>query len=359
LEWSAQHIARARRTAGSQRRDTLVVEPQRAEPWLGIEIRHFAALEALATERSFYRAAARLGYTQGAVSQQLAALERAVGLKLVNRGGGSELTLTEAGERLLVHVRAIRSRIATAQQDLRAIALGSTGVLRLGVYQSVATLLPELLATFRSACPEVHVAITDAAGDRDLQEALHRDELDLAFVDMPLLPNLALSAEELIRDEYVLVVGERSDYFGGRAEISPADLRGVPLVAFKHSRSTELLLWSLRAAGVEPDLLLRSDDNVFLRAFANAGSGAALLPRLAVDGGDQLRVVCLREVQTARGVGVARSSAQTASAAMNEFIDGARLVCRDLAARTEWLRPASRSGDARLEAESDATRTAV
>src|SRR5919199_6366694 len=75
------------------------------DPWPGVEIRPFAALEALAAERSFGRAAARLGYTQPAVSQQLAALERAVGATLVSRRRGAELHLTPAGEQLLRHSR--------------------------------------------------------------------------------------------------------------------------------------------------------------------------------------------------------------------------------------------------------------
>jgi DNA-binding transcriptional LysR family regulator len=324
---------------GARRRGSLFVESERAEPWLGIEIRHFAALEALATERSFHRAAARLGYTQGAVSQQLAALERVVGVKLVNRGGGSELALTEAGERLLLHVKAIRSRIQTAQQELHAMALGSAGILRVGAYQTVASLLPDLLSAFRASCPDVLVAITDAAGDRELQEALHRDELDVAFVDMPVRPQLSIKVEELIRDEYVLVVSRDADYFVGREEVGPEDLRGIPLVGFKQSRSTELLLWSLRSRGVEPELLLRSDDNVFLLAFAGAGSGAAILPRLAADGNENLRVVHLRDVHSVRKIGVAyRPETSAASLPVAEFREAAHKACRELIRRKQWLR---------------------
>jgi DNA-binding transcriptional LysR family regulator len=337
-------MAPASRPGDARRRGALVVESQRREPWLGIEIRHFAALEALAGERSFHRAAARLGYTQGAVSQQLAALERAVGLKLVNRGGGSELTLTPAGDRLLVHVKTIRNRIQTAEQDLRAMALGSSGVLRLGVYQGIAPLLPRLLATFRTVCPDVRVAITDAPGDRELQEALQRDELDLAFVDMPVVPHPGLTVEELIRDEYVVVVAEDSSYFAGRSEIRPPDLRGVPLIAFKHLRSAELLLWSLRGSGVEPELLIRSDDDVILRAFANAGSGAALLPRLAVEAGGRLRIVRLLDAHTVRRVGVAYSSAAI-STAVTHFVAAARTSV------------GSAKGDSTLEQAADESRT--
>src|ERR671929_1744991 len=88
--------------------------------WHGIEVRHLAALEALAEEASFHGAARRLGYSQPAVSQQLATLERIVGMQLVNRPRVSQpLTLTEAGKRLLVHARAVQASLASAEGELR------------------------------------------------------------------------------------------------------------------------------------------------------------------------------------------------------------------------------------------------
>jgi DNA-binding transcriptional LysR family regulator len=150
------------------------------------------------------------------------------------------------------------------------------------------------------------------------------------FVDMPDLPHTALVAEELMKDEYVVVVAEDSKYFVRRSAIRPTDLHGVPLIAFKHSRSTELLLWSLRSSGVEPDLLIRSDDNIILRAFTRAGSGAALLPRLALETDDRLRIVRLVDAHTVRRVGIAHSSAAI-STAMSTFIAAARTVVQSFA----------------------------
>ena len=86
-----------------------------ADHWLGVELRHFLALEAVAREGSFGRAAKALGYTQSAVSQQIAALERIVGQRLVERPGGPKpVSLTEAGRLLLTHADAIAARVAAA-----------------------------------------------------------------------------------------------------------------------------------------------------------------------------------------------------------------------------------------------------
>jgi DNA-binding transcriptional LysR family regulator len=118
-----------------------------ADRWPGIELRHLAAFRAVARERSFHAAGTRLGYTQSAISQQVAALERAVGARLVIRPGGPKpVTLTEAGKLLLRHAEAISARLAAAQADLATFLEGREGLLRIGAYQSVgARIIPAVL----------------------------------------------------------------------------------------------------------------------------------------------------------------------------------------------------------------------
>src|SRR3954464_14755020 len=91
--------------------------------WLGVEFRPLAALAAVANEGSFRGAADRLGYVQSAVSQQIAHLEKLVGVRLVERARGSkEVNLTSAGELLLGHADEILSRVYAARADLTAHA---------------------------------------------------------------------------------------------------------------------------------------------------------------------------------------------------------------------------------------------
>src|SRR5436190_3261859 len=127
--------------------------------WHGIEVRHLAALQALAEEASFHGAARRLGYSQPAVSQQLAALERIVGTQLVNRPRVSQpLTLTEAGTRLLVHARAVQTSLATAESELSP---GSGNVqIRIGTYQTVSSLLlPHVVRELERRAAHVEVVL--------------------------------------------------------------------------------------------------------------------------------------------------------------------------------------------------------
>src|SRR3954468_23488977 len=112
-----------------------------------VELRHFAALEAVGRARSFAAAARALGYTQSAISQQIARLEQAAGERLVERPGGPRpVSLTDAGRLLLRHADAIVAQLDAAQADMAALAEGAAGPLRVGIYQSVgARILPGLL----------------------------------------------------------------------------------------------------------------------------------------------------------------------------------------------------------------------
>src|SRR4029079_1518765 len=103
----------------------------------GVEIRHLAALAAVAEEGSFRRAATRLGYVQSAISEQIATLERIVGQQLVVRSrGAGAVELTDAGDVLLAHANAILARVKAAEADLGALADGSARSLRLGLLPS-------------------------------------------------------------------------------------------------------------------------------------------------------------------------------------------------------------------------------
>src|SRR5437763_13899404 len=106
------------------------------DTWLGLELRHLVALKAVAEEGAFGRAAVRLGYTQSAISQQIATLEKIVGQRLIDRPGGPRpVSLTEAGRLLLRHIDAIAARLQAAQADLAALDAGDAGPLLVGTYQ--------------------------------------------------------------------------------------------------------------------------------------------------------------------------------------------------------------------------------
>ena len=149
--------------------------------WSGLDLRHLAALEAIAREGSVSRAAVRLGYTQSAVSQQLRALERIVGVTLVTRSAGMRaVELTEAGRQLLAHADAIAVHLETARADLAAFSDGRVGELRIGAVPSVAAaLIPALAQELRARAPRLALAMTESYFPEKLLDSLAGGELDL------------------------------------------------------------------------------------------------------------------------------------------------------------------------------------
>src|SRR5690349_22264618 len=143
-----------------------------------VELRHLAALEAVGRTRSFVAAARELGYTQSAISQQIARLEQIVGQRLVERPGGPRpVALTEAGRLLLRHADAIVAQLDAAQADMAALAEGAAGPLRVGIYQSVgARILPALLRRFRQSWPRVDVHVREETDAADLLRLLELGE---------------------------------------------------------------------------------------------------------------------------------------------------------------------------------------
>jgi DNA-binding transcriptional LysR family regulator len=275
--------------------------------WQGIEVRHLAALLALAEESSFHRAARRLGYSQPAVSQQLATLERIVGRRLVNRPRASQpLSLTEAGERLLVYARAIQTNFTLAEAELGA----ATGhQLRIGTYQTIAAhLLPHVLRELSETDPSIDVVLTDTPGDDRLVTQLQEGELDLAFVDLPLRFDRGIRTEPLARDDYVLVVPRDSPRATLGSPVRLSELNGLKLIGFKSSGSTQRIVTSLRSKGVELQFALRSDDNSMIQGFVAAGFGAALIPGLAgslLSGSGELAVLPFETPLPPRIIGLA------------------------------------------------------
>ncbi|MBA2476491.1 MAG: LysR family transcriptional regulator, partial [Actinobacteria bacterium] len=255
-----------------------------ADRWLGVELRHLAALEAIARAGSFGRAATELGYTQSAISQQVAALERAVGERLIERPGGPRpVTLTEAGQLLLRHAEAIVARLDAARADLAALSSGIAGSIRVGTYQSVGRrILPVLLPRYRAAWPQVELRLRESNTDTELVSGIERGELDLTFADF-VPPAGPFEAVELLEDPYVLLVQAGSPLAAGKRPPALAEIATLPLIGFRQCRTTALLEGHFHGRGLAPEFVFRSDDNGTVQAMVGAGVGIAVVPRLTVD----------------------------------------------------------------------------
>ena len=106
----------------------MILVSMSANVWPGLELRHLIALHTVAEAGTFGRAAEVLGYTQSAMSQQIASLESLVGQRLVERSRGQpSIELTEAGRLLLAHANAVIARLEAARADFAAFGEGDSG----------------------------------------------------------------------------------------------------------------------------------------------------------------------------------------------------------------------------------------
>jgi DNA-binding transcriptional LysR family regulator len=260
------------------------MEPDR---WNGVELRHLSALRAIADEGSFGRAATRLGYTQSAVSQQIATLERAVGERLLERPGGPRpVSLTEAGSVLLRHAEAIVARLDAARADIEALKAGESGTLRVGTYQSVGQkILPAVIRTFSHDWKDVDLRVVETGADQELFGLIERGELDLTFADFSLWEG-PFETADLLCDPYVLLVQADSPLAQKRRGPTLAEIAAMPLIGFRQCRSSARVESHFHDKGLHPDFVFRSDDNGIIQAMVSAGLGVAIVPRLAVEFND-------------------------------------------------------------------------
>jgi len=298
-----------------------------SDQWAGLELRHLESLRAIARTGSFRAAAESLDYTQSSVSQHLAALEGIVGLRLVDRGRGRRrVELTEAGAMLVAHADAIAARLGAAHADMRAYAAGTSGTLRVGMYQSVgARILPTVISRFAVAWPGVEVQLQETNEDVHLIET---GDLDLGFTVLP-LPDGPFAWAELLRDPFVLLAAVGTPLARGEPAPSLAEIVAQPLIGFSACPSMEIAEGTLRANGLEPRFVFRSDDNGTVQGLVAAGFGVAIVPALVVDPDDP-RVAARPVAIPPRTITIAWHRDRQRSPAAEAFVALAQEVCAGL-----------------------------
>ena len=234
---------------------------------------------------SFSAAAESLAYTQSAVSQQIAALEREAGTVLVERRARG-VHLTEAGRALVAHADVILARLADAEAELEAIAGMRGGRLRLVSFPTAgATIAPLAIARFRERHPGVEVTLAPREPDEGL-ECLKSGECDIALtVEAGFAPisDPAIERHALLEDPMYLCVSA-CHRVAKKPRIRLADLAEESWILGTTGRCPDgvVLERACQAAGFEPRVAFQSDDYYAIQGFVAAGVGVCLIPDLAL-----------------------------------------------------------------------------
>jgi DNA-binding transcriptional LysR family regulator len=252
-----------------------------------LDVRQLRVLKEVADHGSFSAAAAALSYTQPAISQQVAALERQAGAKLVDRSTRG-VRLTEAGRALVGHAEAILARLADAEADLAAIRDLRGGQVRLvSFHTGGASLIPVATAAFRQRHPGVEVSLS-VAGMATALDRLKAGEVDVALLIEPNFspqPRDALLERVHLLDDPMFAVLPAGHPLAAKRTLKLADLAGE---TWMHDGSaccdSTVFLRACHDAGFEPRVAFENDDYSAIQGFIAAGVGVALIPQLALQG---------------------------------------------------------------------------
>jgi molybdate transport repressor ModE-like protein len=250
-----------------------------------LDVKRLRILRAVADHGSFSAAAESLYLSQSAVSQQVATLEREVGMALLDRTREGA-TLTEAGRVLVDHANAAIARLDEAERELAALAGLEGGEVRIASFPSAsATLLTSAVSDFVGRYPKVRITVAEEEPEESLPR-LRAGQLDVALsFDYPDVP----ASEE--RDlEYSLLLTESmhialppTHRLADRGRVPLGELRDEPWLSGSCASScAEVVMASCRRAGFEPNIAYESDDYHVLQGFVAAGLGVTLLPDLAL-----------------------------------------------------------------------------
>src|SRR4051812_13905779 len=249
-----------------------------------LDVKRLRILKEVADRGSFSAAADSLSYTQSAVSQQIAALEREAGSQLVTRGSRG-IRLTEAGEALVKHADAILTRLADAEAELQAIAGLRGGRLRLAAFPTVgATLMPLAIATFRARHPDIELTVRQLEPE-DSIPMLKAGELDIALT---IEPSARPEDQEGIESQFLLddpmyAALPLTSPLATKAKLRLKDLAGEAWIGTTDSCSCgELVRNHCIRLGFEPQITFESDDYLAIQGLVAAGVGIALIPTLAL-----------------------------------------------------------------------------
>jgi DNA-binding transcriptional LysR family regulator len=248
-----------------------------------LDVRRMRVLREVAVRGSFSAAAEALSFTQSAVSQQIAALEREAGAKLVERSARG-IRLTDAGEALVRHTEAVLANLAEAEAELDALAGVRGGRVRLASFPSAGSaIVPQAIASYRARHPGVELSLIEAEPQESLPR-LRAGELEIALSYSPSLVSdeslNGLDTEDLLDDPFyaVLPVGHP---LNAKSKLRLKDLSSDSWVTGTEAcPCTGQVQWACTGAGFEPHVAFESDDFATVQGLVAAGVGVALIPDL-------------------------------------------------------------------------------
>jgi DNA-binding transcriptional LysR family regulator len=247
-----------------------------------LDMRRLRVLHAVSAHGSISGAARALGFTPPAVSQQLAALERELGISLTRRSGRG-IVLTPAADILVGHTDALLNQLALAEADLAGFRGEISGRVSLAAFPSAgATIVPDAWADLAGSAPHIEISLVTLEPDQSVP-LVERDQLDVAVVheysNLPRALDATFEKRPLLEDPVLLAVPRGHPAADG---LSLKELARESFVSPDQSTScAEMTRRACAEAGFAPRIVARSSDFQVLMRLVGASAGIALVPLLA------------------------------------------------------------------------------
>ncbi|MCM3142507.1 LysR family transcriptional regulator [Brevibacillus sp. MER 51] len=243
-----------------------------------MELRQIRYVLAVAEERSFSRAANRLHLAQPSLSQQIAKLEKILGVSLFHRLP-QHVELTDAGQRFIQVAQTLVDMSEGLEREMRAYAVGESGKLLVGSLPITgAYVLPRVLPTFTQQFPGVELQLMEETSSH-LEQLLVRGKIDVSLLTMP-ISDPSLEIIPAINEEIFLAVPANHP-LAKRKEVDLAEVADQPFILLKEGQGFRTISLRLcEQAGFRPRIVFESSNIQTAQSLVAAGMGLSFAPKM-------------------------------------------------------------------------------
>ncbi len=293
-----------------------------------IDLRTLTALITVADEGSFRGAARALGYTQSAISHQIATIERRLGITVFDRPGGrGHIKLTPLGELAYQNAQRVIGASDALEADMTAALAGERGTVRIGISQSSCYVLTQPLAELRRRTPGIEISLINCATAETLAHQLDRGQLDVGlFVNIE--PDERVVTIPLFEDAWMLLA-HRDHSLARSSSVALDALDGAEMIAWHNRWRAQASLEQLwRRRRIRPRIVYRTDDSMMIQALVAVGLGCACLGALSIQEliDPRLKRIRIRDEVTPRTLAVCYSRRREPTPAAVVLIDAIREI---------------------------------
>jgi DNA-binding transcriptional LysR family regulator len=247
-----------------------------------MELRQIRYVLAVADEHSFSRAAERLHLAQPSLSQQIAKLEKVLGVTLFHRLP-QHVELTDAGLRFVQVAQQIIDQVEGLEREMRSYAQGESGRLLVGSLPITGEyVLPAVISEFTREFPGVELQLVEETSSQ-LEQLLARGKIDVSLLTMP-IADPSLFVEPAIQEEIYLALPPQHP-MAGEQMVDLSLLADQPFILLKEGQGfRQISLMLCEQAGFRPRIVFESSNIHTVQSLVAAGMGISFAPAMITHG---------------------------------------------------------------------------